>query len=417
MDYIIVASSILSIISSTAAVVSSVGLLQKRVSDIFRVVAEITQQVETLAKVLRDVEEILAAQAPGPDSARVEALRHVYRECRERFHFTAAFLEKYWRDLNKRNTFISRLVVVVKFRAQEEDLRSSYDALRESITLARDLASDLKTDLQIAQVDERINHQLVRLTGAMAVLLDEDADAAELELDINQRTKRRASDGQKITEETQTHFHEKQTRRGGLRGMARIGREIAELTKTNFVTTITLVIETSSEEQNEICQKHIILPGKFDTGSDENLVSYDLLHEQGIREELLIPIPVDKRVELTGVDETFTCTPEWEITLFWWKPTDMKRRQDKFMVVKQAPFEVLFSSARFTDELVGKSVLISKGRYKPKKEILDEIHAEEEKRKKALERVEKEYREAEAKKLVPVRRTTNSSLAERRTHD
>ncbi|KAH7121594.1 hypothetical protein EDB81DRAFT_952298 [Dactylonectria macrodidyma] len=418
MDYIIVASSIISIISSAVAVVSSVGLLKKRVSDIFHVVAEITQQVETLAKVLRDVEEILAIQAPGPGNARVEALRHVYQECRERFHLTAEFLEQYWRDLNKRNTFLTRLVVVLKFRAQEEDLRSSYDTLRESTTLARDLASDLKIDLQIAQVDERINHQLVRLTGAMAVLLDEDVDAAELELDINQQSKRRASDGQKITEETKAHFHEKHVRRGGLRGMARIGRELAELTKTNFVTTITLIIETaSSEERNEVCQKQIVIPSKFDTGSDVNLVSYDLLHEQGIREELLIPIPVDKRVELTGVDETFTCTPEWEITLFWWRPTDMKRRHDKFMVVKQAPFEVLFSSARFTDELVGKSALISKGRFKPKKEVLDEIRAEEEKRQEALERVEKEYREAEAKKLVPVRRTTNSSLVEKRTHD
>ena len=38
--------------------------------------------------------------------------------------------------------------------------------------------------------------------------------------------------------------------------------------------------------------------------------------------------------------------------------------------------------------------------------MLDEIKAEEEKRRKALERVEKEYREAEASKRVPVRRGT-----------
>ncbi|KAM6513641.1 hypothetical protein FALCPG4_016023 [Fusarium falciforme] len=411
MDGLILASSMLSIVTSAAVIVSTAALFSKKARDISRVVAEITQQVESLAKILQHVEEILTSQPPEPASPRIKDLRHVYEDCKERFYLTAKLLERYWRDLNKRNTLLSRLLLTMRFAAQEEDLRTSYHSLRESATLARDLASDLIMDLKLAQVEERINHQLVRLTGAMAILLDEDAGAEELELDNNQHTKQPASDGQSIPEASQSHSHEKQLRRGGLRGMARVGREIAELTKTNFVTTITLIIETaSSEKRNEVCQKQIFLPSKFDTGSDANLVSYDLLHEQGIREELLIPIPVDKRVEFTGVDENFTCTPEWEITLSWWKPTDMKRRQDKFMVVKQAPFEVLFSSGRFTNELVGRSVLVSKGRYKPKKEVLDEMHAEEEKRKKALERVEKEYREAETKKLVPVRRTTNTSL-------
>jgi len=152
--------------------------------------------------------------------------------------------------------------------------------------------------------------------------------------------------------------------------MARIGRKMVELSETGFVRPITLIIETSDDgEQQHYGQKEIKVLSKLDTASDANLVSYDMLLQEGLREEMLIPIPVEKRVELHGL-EGARCTPEWEVTLLWYKSRDMKRRQEKFLVVKNAPFEILFSEESSFEQLSDRAVLVSKGRSKPKSKLV-----------------------------------------------
>jgi len=167
--------------------------------------------------------------------------------------------------------------------------------------------------------------------------------------------------------------------RGGFRKMARIGRQMVELSETGFTRSITLIIDTvdavRNNDQSSISryvQKEVKILSKLDTASDANLVSYDMLVQEGLREDLLVSIPADKRVELHGLDGA-KCTPEWEVTLRWYKAKDMKRRQDKFLVVKEAPFEVLFSSDSSFRQLSDRSVLVSKERQKTKGMLCDMI--------------------------------------------
>ncbi|KAH6630607.1 hypothetical protein B0J18DRAFT_407835 [Chaetomium sp. MPI-SDFR-AT-0129] len=210
--------------------------------------------------------------------------------------------------------------------------------------------------------------------------------------------------------------------RGGFRKMARIGRKMVELSETGFTQSIALIIDTApipgSEPGTSVSrQKEILVIGKLDTASDANLVSYEMLIDAGLREELLVPIPPNK-IELHGL-EGAKCTPQWEVTLQWYRPRDMKRRKEKFYVVKNALFEVLFSSDSSFKQISDRSVHLSLDCFKRKskvEEILNDMKAEDENRKKALERVEKEYREAEAMKRVPVQKDTNLGSAPRRAH-
>ena len=158
--------------------------------------------------------------------------------------------------------------------------------------------------------------------------------------------------------------------RGGFRKMARIGRKMVELSETGFTQSITLILDTQPMEDPNAKttisrQKEVMVIGKLDTASDANLVSYDILIDAGLQEELLIPIPVDKMVELHGL-EGAKCTPEWEVTLQWYRPRDMRRRKEKFYVIKNALFEVLFSSDSSFKQMSDRSVHISLERFKPK---------------------------------------------------
>lgn len=198
--------------------------------------------------------------------------------------------------------------------------------------------------------------------ATMAILMgedadvDADADAAVSDLgSLNHEKLMHPGDWLETEESLETSKERRSRRAGGLRRVVRSGRSLAELATTNFMMDIKVVIETFVNDghmQGIRQQDIIIVPSKLDTGSDHNLVSFELLVEHEICDDLVIPIPPDQRIEITGLQEAFTYTPEWEVTLTWWRPTDLKRRTTKFMVVKQAPFEVLFSSESFSNELL-----------------------------------------------------------------
>lgn len=207
------------------------------------------------------------------------------------------------------------------------------------------------------------NTKNYRHSGSMATLLSDEDD--------ENNGQHNETDGQPTTGNSgDTNVPPRGGDRGGFRKMARIGRQMVELSETGFTRSITLIIdalEDSNGKEPVSRQKEVKILGKLDTASDANLVSYDMLIDEGLQEKLLIPIPVEKRIELHGL-EGAKCTPEWEVTLHWYKAKDMKRRKDRFLVIKNAPFEVLFSSDSSFKQLSDRSVLLSLERFKPKSE-------------------------------------------------
>ena len=107
--------------------------------------------------------------------------------------------------------------------------------------------------------------------------------------------------------------------RGGFRKMARIGRKMVELSETGFTQSIALIIDTTTIPRSKpgtsaSKQKEIIVIGKLDTASNANLISYEILIDEGLQEELLVPIPADKLIKLHSL-EGAKYTPELEVTL------------------------------------------------------------------------------------------------------
>ncbi|KAK4144942.1 uncharacterized protein C8A04DRAFT_27189 [Dichotomopilus funicola] len=376
---------------------------------------------------MKDIEQVLAA-GMGDSALRSDstglltALEAAYSEAKQKFHVVADLFEEVLKLKNRGRSRLSALRSGIVFINKGDNFMTHYQSLRDSASLARDLASDLKVEMLWARMDARFNERLVdidirvteqltQLTGSMAtLLLDEEDEENDAQPTTNHSGDTKGLQGISSSNNT--------SGRGGFRKMARIGRKMVELSETGFTQSIALIIDTApvpgSEPGTSVSrQKEIMAIGKLDTASDANLVSYEMLIDSGLREELLVPIPPYK-IELHGL-EGAKCTPQWEVTLQWYRPRDMKRRKEKFYVVKNALFEVLFSSDSSFKQISDRSVHLSLDRFKRKKEVLVELQAEDENRKKALERVEREYREAEAMKRVPVRKDTGLGETSRET--
>jgi hypothetical protein len=76
-------------------------------------------------------------------------------------------------------------------------------------------------------------------------------------------------------------------------------QELAKLIKSNFTRDATIIIDTSTGSGPPRF-KYLPVRAKMDTGCDENFVSFDLLVEAGINEELFEVI--EKRKGLNSVE-------------------------------------------------------------------------------------------------------------------
>jgi len=137
-------SALVSLVTAAGALISSMSLIYRKGTDSFQTLERIYREMDTLSRILRDVEEVTEASqsALRSESPLTTALQHTCREFKERFDIMAAFLERFLRDQRRMTTKISRFRFVIKFAAREDELMLNYNSLRDSARLARDLASE-----------------------------------------------------------------------------------------------------------------------------------------------------------------------------------------------------------------------------------------------------------------------------------
>ncbi|KAH7194857.1 hypothetical protein DER44DRAFT_815512 [Fusarium oxysporum] len=155
--------------------------------------------------------------------------------------------------------------------------------------------------------------------------------------------------------------------------------EVQELIANDFTRSLVLVVPNGAESF-----RFVTVRNKIDTGSDENFVNAELLQRHEIDPTTITTIPEETREERTlHMLNDFKFTPTQEIRLSWHKPNDMKQRESDFVIVKDAPFDVLIGSKQWQSE-VKKSAFFLIGRHKSKAE-----------KKEQKENAEKEEEDAE----------------------
>ncbi|KAJ5783189.1 hypothetical protein N7457_004963 [Penicillium paradoxum] len=210
---------------------------------------------------------------------------------------------------------LSKFVQSARIIAREKERKVAFDAFRDSVLLLRDLASEV-----------RLNQQLVDMSASIAQIMFEYADR-----DLGE------SEDWKDDSRTIPYQHEQQTGESHHRR-----RSTASHRTSNFTRDIELIVRTSMEEGSSNFN-YVPARAKLDTGCDENLVSLELLRENGIDESLLSPI--QQEIALEGLDSTFF--PEFEVELSWYQGYELKKRTAKFYVVKKPPFNILIGSKGF----------------------------------------------------------------------
>ncbi|KAJ4103979.1 hypothetical protein NW760_010654 [Fusarium oxysporum] len=139
--------------------------------------------------------------------------------------------------------------------------------------------------------------------------------------------------------------------------------EVRELIANDFTRSLVLVVPNGADSF-----RFVTVRNKIDTGSDENFVNAELLQRHEIDPATITTIPEETREQRTlHMLNDFKFTPTQEIRLSWHKPNDMKQRESDFVIVKDAPFDVLIGSKQWQSE-VKKSAFFLIGRRKSKAE-------------------------------------------------
>src|SRR6478609_5135717 len=133
--------------------------------------------------------------------------------------------------------------------------------------------------------------------------------------------------------------------------------EVRELIANDFTRSLVLVVPNGADSF-----RFVTVRNKIDTGSDENFVNAELLQRHEIDPATITTIPEETREQRTlHMLNDFKFTPTQEIRLSWHKPNDMKQRESDFVIVKDAPFDVLIGSKQWQSE-VKKSAFFLIGR-------------------------------------------------------
>ncbi|KAI8402673.1 hypothetical protein FOFC_17989 [Fusarium oxysporum] len=152
--------------------------------------------------------------------------------------------------------------------------------------------------------------------------------------------------------------------------------EVRELIANDFTRSLVLIVPNGADSFRLVTVRN-----KIDTGSDENFVNAELLQRHEIDPATITTIPEETREQRTlHMLNDFKFTPTQEIRLSWHKPNDMKQRESDFVIVKDAPFDVLIGSKQWQRE-VKKSAFFLIGRRKSKaakKEQKENAEKEEE---------------------------------------
>jgi hypothetical protein len=138
-------------------------------------------------------------------------------------------------------------------------------------------------------------------------------------------------------------------------------RRLGQLADDNFTLDATVMVE---KESGDGPLKHTPVPlrAKLDTGCDSYLISYERIMEAGINSDLLHPIEPGRQIKLESIGEVVV-VPEMEVKLTWYQNRSMKSRDTTFLVVKDAPFDLLLSSDHLVEEIRSPALILA-GRRK-----------------------------------------------------
>ncbi|KAK7968695.1 hypothetical protein PG988_007768 [Apiospora saccharicola] len=189
-----------------------------------------------------------------------------------------------------------------------------------------------------------MNRRVLKIAAALAALVsDEKAESYD---DLECRSEMSSGN-------SNDHSHHEDTHSEMVVNAGRKTRRTAEaleLIQSDFTGSITLVIEIEPI-RGQFVSKEAIVRSKWDSGSTENAISMRVLRDEGIRGDLIFPIPPDEKVEFTWLHGDFSSTPKFTVTISWFKKSDLRKTTDKFYVVPEnAPFDVLMNHEKLAEK-------------------------------------------------------------------
>lgn len=135
-----------------------------------------------------------------------------------------------------------------------------------------------------------------------------------------------------------------------------IQKQFASLEASNYVVDAAVLVENPSKTGGrrfkqvsaEITEYY---PGrvKLDTGSEADFVSLDYLLQAGFTQDALKSIPAAQQAQVVGINGA-KYTPKFEIDLKWFRQGEALTNVGRFLVIDQAPFDILLSSKKFAPE-------------------------------------------------------------------
>ncbi|KAI1070476.1 hypothetical protein LB507_006733, partial [Fusarium sp. FIESC RH6] len=293
------------------------------------ILLDISDEMKILKRIFEECDMAL-----GPISPLVERSKRI---CWRKEHDLFVLLKKIT------GTEKNILWRAILYATKEKELMGLFNSYRHSVLLLRDLAS----------------------TMAMAQVLSE----------IKEEGTDAAAGGNPATTPSNP------TKR---KAQAAFAAGVQELMDNDFTRSLVIIIQ-NKDEDGILIPKFVPVRSKYDSGSDENFVSAEILNKSGIDQTLITTIPQENQKERElHMFENFTFIPKQEVRLSWHKHNDMKQREDLFIVVEEAPFDVLICSKQWKVDSVRTGLFLF-GRNKSKAEKREQ-----------KERAEQEERDAQA---------------------
>ena len=147
--------------------------------------------------------------------------------------------------------------------------------------------------------------------------------------------------------------------------------QFTSLEASNYIVNATVLVEDALKSGGQRF-KHVpteiinYYPGrvKLDTGLEADFVSLSYLRQAGFTTDNLMFIPLAQRAEVECINGA-KYTPEYEADLKWFRHGEAQTNLGRFLVVDQAPFDILLSSKQFTGEAARR--LVSLPLVRPRK--------------------------------------------------
>ncbi|RDL37958.1 uncharacterized protein BP5553_05391 [Venustampulla echinocandica] len=330
-----------SIVTSTASFTSSVSKVADGLTRSDPSLKNTIQELNVLMLVLGECENIFTS---GTEVSK--AAEGALSICLERYNHLMEMLQRY--RIESKGSFATSMRKL-RVYLKESERKLAFDAFRDSVILLRDLASEV-----------RMNKQLVKMSVGMAELMadfsEPDSDQAAIGSSSSQ------SQGGQLPPQIPVRSYTGSSLPPGKRKDAM--QAFAKLIEANFTRDATIIIDKQSGEGPSRF-RYIPVRAKMDTGCDDNLISHELLTDNGVVETMLVPN--DENKEFMSV-QGFRFSPEYQIELTWYQDREMKARQSVFHVVKDAPFDILLGSKRMAMELQSPALILA-NRHKKKAEI------------------------------------------------